>query len=192
MAPFLWMPGVVREDEREQRQGDGHVQVAGGRVERELVVLAERQRDKAQDITDEDEEEGGADEREPGIGAARHRRPHDAVSRQGVQQLEERLDAPRLRLEDACDHDRDGHENGRRQPQVDHGLGDREVDRADGGQLDDRLDLEFLRHLERLRVAAGDQEETDHGGQPDQYPDPRQTLLHKVPARPAGAPARDR
>ena len=55
----------MREDERAEGQHDGDVEVAGGRVERELVMLAERQRHQTQQVTDEDEEEDAADVREP-------------------------------------------------------------------------------------------------------------------------------
>jgi len=56
--------GVVREEERTGRQGDGDVQVAGGRIEGQLSVLANRQRDEAEEVEQQDERERGADVRD--------------------------------------------------------------------------------------------------------------------------------
>ena len=87
--------GVVREDEREQGQAERDVQVRGGGVEAELPVLGERQRDEADEVRGEDEEEGAGDVREPRRLAALHDRADDAVAGELVERLDGELEARR-------------------------------------------------------------------------------------------------
>ena len=129
-------------DEHDQRQHQRHRDVGGRRVDRERRdvepedverVVAGRQRDEPDQVVEPDEEEEGADEREP---LRRHLVVHvparDVVAHQAVERLDRGLDPVRPGLHPAGDVDHRDAGQEPRQHQVEHGLVD--VQRARAGR----------------------------------------------------------
>ena len=75
--------------------------------------------------------------------------------------------ALRMREMATSGHDDDG----RREPQVDDRLGDRQVDRADLGELDEGLKLELLGDVDLALGAARDEEQAHQHAESDHDPD---------------------
>src|SRR5665647_1446966 len=142
------------------------------------MCLAKRQRNKSEEVADENEEKGCADEREPGVGAGLHGRLDNAVAGQRIEKFHERLEPSRLSLEATRDdHCHDGDDRGG-QPQIDDCLRDREIERTDRWQLDERPQLELLGYLHGLAVTPGNEVQAHQGRQPQHYPHPQQRLSH--------------
>ena len=157
--------GIVRESESEERQRDGDVEVGGRGVEAELVMLGERQRYESDEVVEQHKEENAAHERKPDLLPALHGGADDALASQLVESLHGKLEPARHAPQAARDNDRQKHYERRGDPQVDDGLVDRQVDRADLGELDDGMERELAGDLKTPLHAARDEKETDHNDQ---------------------------
>ena len=154
---------VVREP-HDEREGERDRDVRRRRVDRELRyrdpehvegrVRVRRQRDVADEVGEPDEQEERPDEREP---LPRHRVVHvaarDVVAHEQVERLDRGLHAVGPLLHPARDVEHAERREHRRDREVEHRAGDREVD-AGEVDADPVLELELLLRLERL-VAAG-------------------------------------
>ena len=171
------------EHEREERQRERDVEVGGGGVVGRLPVLAERQRQKPDEVGGEDEEEHRPDVGEPRGLAALHDVADDAVAGELVQDLDDVLEATRLLLDRAADDEGKDNEDGRGDPQFDHGLVDRQVDAGQRGQADDGMEGELLGDRELLLGAArqhGEQRQSAQSDEPDDAP--FRLAGHRTPA----------
>jgi hypothetical protein len=166
-----------------ERQDERNRQVRGGGVERERrevdaedvdrLVIVHRQRDVADDVREPDEEEQRRHEREPlGRGLRVHVVARDLVVGQVVRALDDHLGAVRLLLHPPGDVRHRPDRGHAREEEVEHGLVDREVERADL-ELDPRREPELLLRLELLvlAVAAEDQVQQDRDTEVDREED---------------------
>ena len=174
------MPSKWVKPEGHERKGERHGQRRGGGVDapdRETVprLAGERQRDEAEEVDDEDEQQQARHVGEPA--ADRLRRQAllgDLRLRDLVDLLADRLACARLDA-DARAHEEDPerHRDDRAEQQVHDGLVDRHVDRAEV-DLDPGIELELVRRVElaageglarsREREGREDEQSTSHTG----------------------------
>ena len=172
-------PLVVRDEERDERERERDRERARRGVDpprRDVVprLAGQRQRDEAEQVDHEDEEQQGRDVREPAAERLR-RQPllRDLILRELVQRLADRLALARQQGEPAPHREdperarQDGAEH-----EIRDRLRDRQVDRADVDR-DPRVLLELRRRVEvpRRRGRNGDERENCDD---EKCPQPRQ------------------
>ena len=155
-----------REHERDREVRRGGVQREGGDLgpeDRDLVLRVRRQRQVADEVREEDEEEQRADEREPPRGhLGVHGAAGDVVAHELVEGLDRRLHlvGPLLHAPRDPDH-RDRREAGRDE-QVHDGLVDREH-----AQVDPVVELELVLRFEGFVAGAVEPVDDDQRDQAD-------------------------
>ena len=163
---------VVVRDPDHECQRERNRDVRGGRIEGEggnpeaedvdRLVGVGRQRQIADHVREEDEEEQGCEEREPlgGEPLVFDVAAGDVDLHHVVGDFDRGLEAARLLLHAPGDVEHDADGQGRSEDQVEHGLVDREVDAADVDR-DPGIELELVLGLEGLVLAVAAEDDSD-------------------------------
>ena len=192
-GPVLADAGVVREDEGEQRQAEGARTGWPWRRRTRAGVLGERQRDEPDEVARlRTKKKTPAMYGNHEACATLHDRADDAVASELVERLDGDLEARGRRFDGPREDDRDHDQDGGGEPEVDDRLGDREVDGAELGQLDDRVQVELLGDRELLLLARRDDGQREQRGHADGRATRRAAPSSRGPSPPGGRPGRRR